>query len=716
MQHKKILTVVIIAIAVLLPFTALAADPDLTKAINLIKSNDDITIDFYMLASLSAGPADAMLTSADVTQIINAVKARSDKGKITVKTKDIDLSKPQKGILRMSVTTTNKDGKTQFVSLGFEGDYKQAYASANNIYKAIVEKPAAEGDTKQQATSTVSAARAAVDAEEGNIFEKILAQVVVSVATAIQQFGRGLLDFKDLDTLIFNKGETVDALITNPVIMSSDWDTAMNTWFTRMQILAFPILLISVIITGFRFINAGTKGPRAREEAIDAVQRLALSGILLLFAPTFINTLLKVNNALVMGISSMIGNGSSLSDTIGLSDNLISSIKTGSPLLTAFVILLFAFLEFRLNIMFFMRMFSITVLYIFTPFVTALWTIEKSVSAAGIWMGEIISNIFMQTAYAFVFMIFLQFTPYMGTGGTLVCAMVLIPISEMIRNSVQNLWIRLSGFDEAGASSKVAGMLGTIAALPTLGKTVAAQFGGMSSAGKALGAAGKGAAGAAAAGAAAGVSAAGGSGASGTGGSGASAAAAAGMMSMAGASGSAGSGGAADSVSGAAGESSAGGPAQEPPGVHSPVMGGSVSNARANMITGLGLVQGAANIAQTLTHGVASVAALPAGQAGQQLASGLGSLAGTAVRAVGTPLAMAGSSIATSLQNKEGVKGVGKAWNEAVGVQGGGWRNNIKAAGRSVQVASKTTFSGLNAAADTINYHSRVDSLDKMRP
>jgi hypothetical protein len=279
-------------------------------------------------------------------------------------------------------------------------------------------------------------------------------------------------------------------------------------------------------------------------------------------------------------------------------------------------------------------------------------------------------------------------------------------MAEMIRNSVQNLWVRLSGFDEAGASTKAAGVLGTVAALPTLGKTVAAQFGGLGSVGKALGGVAGGAKGGG--GSASGAETA--SASSGASGSGAAASAAGAMAgaagAMAGGMGTAGAG----SADTSAGASSAA------PGMHAPAMGGSVSNARANLITGLGIAQGVSNVAQATTHAVTSIAALPAGAGGQKLAEGVGTLAGTAVRAVGTPVAMAGAALATSIQRGEGVKGVGRAWKDMTGVQGGGFANNMKAAGRSAQIMGSSTINGFNGAADAIYKQKQMDALDRMRP
>jgi hypothetical protein len=535
-----------------------------------------------------------------------------------------------------------------------------AYASSDNI----------EEDTNTLRESAYKA----IEDEKGTMFEKILAKMIVSVGVGIRNFGFTILDFKDLDTLIFNKG------VENPeILFGQEWNDTMNFWFKTMQKLILPLILIAVVVTGLRFVKASTN-PRAREDAIKATERLFFSCIILLFVPIFINTMLKINNYLVSSISLLISDladNGSLEDSMGLSGNMIENLKTGSPLLTAVVILMFAGIEFRLNIMFFMRMFSITVLYIFTPFVAALWAIEKTVNAAGIWIGEMISNIFMQFAYAFVFMVFLAFAPYMGTGGTIISVMIIISVAEMLRNSVQNLWIRLSGLDEAGASLKATGVLGGIAALPNLGRTVAAQFGGMGKTKEILGRF--------------------------RGGSGSG-------ISSAGI----GETGIGEALAGASTATTASSPISGQ-GSHTPLMGGSVSNARANAVTGLGAVQTMSNMTQTAVQATATLATLPLGASGQKLASSIGNLAGMGVRAVGAPVATGISAMATSMKRGEGLKGTGRAYKEAIGVQGDGLKSNLKTAWRTADVIGKATFGGLNSAAQAVGQYG-VDPLDTMRP
>lgn len=388
---------------------------------------------------------------------------------------------------------------------------------------------------------------------------------------------------------------------------------------------------------------------------------------------------------------------SSVDQAIGLSPSMLDNIKTGSPVLTVFVILLLVGVELRINIMFFVRMFTITVLYIFTPFVVVLRAMEKGVNAAGVWLGEIISNIFMQFACAFVFMVFLVFVPYMGVGGTIISVLVIVSVAEMIRNSVQNLWTRLSGLDEASTLFKIAGAFGAIAALPMLGKTIAAQFGGLSTARTAaakLLSKGGGSAGVSAA--AAGIAAS----AAGTGISGERmagegiGAATASTMSFA-----AGSTGRAESLSSS---------------VYASRGGGSINDARTNAVTGLGVAQALSNAAQFVVQGGTTVTMLPFGEAGQKFAQAAGYTAGTTVRAVGTPVALAGAAIKTSIKRGEGIKGIGRAYRESLGVRESGKKGAAKTVWCTATTIERTAFGGVQSGVTAVQQYG-VDPLDGMR-
>ena len=93
-------------------------------------------------------------------------------------------------------------------------------------------------------------AREAVEAEDGSVFEKILGKTLAGIGTAIKSFSYKILGFRSLDTLVFNKGTTISGSL-----FSNEWQGTMRTWYNRMRAIIFPLVLLAVITTAFRFLE-----------------------------------------------------------------------------------------------------------------------------------------------------------------------------------------------------------------------------------------------------------------------------------------------------------------------------------------------------------------------------------------------------------------------------------------------------------------------------
>lgn len=115
-----------------------------------------------------------------------------------------------------------------------------------------------------------------------------------------------------------------------------------------------------------------------------------------------------MNNSLVHVLVTAANNGN-LDAQLG--NSMLTSIKTGNAITTALVIAMFIYLFVKLNIKFIVRQFTIIIFTIFTPIACGLWIINKNVTAATIWAGQIMMNIFMQFIYCFLFLIYLAFLP-----------------------------------------------------------------------------------------------------------------------------------------------------------------------------------------------------------------------------------------------------------------------------------------------------------------
>ena len=257
--------------------------------------------------------------------------------------------------------------------------------------------------------------------------------------------------FKDYDELIFNNRQSADAL--SPFTQEL-WDKTMN-WYKVFAIISGCLILIAVFILSYKIMNAGMNTAK-KNEAKDSLMRLCFGGVAIALAPLFIRFLLYVNNSLVYLLVTAANSGS-LESSLG--DSMLTSIRTGNAITTALVIAMFIYLFVKLNIKFIVRQFTIIIFTIFTPIAAALWIVNKNVTAAAIWGGQIIMNIFMQFIYCFLFLIYLAFLPSGGGWAvSLIWAMMILPLADALLNCLQNLTSRIAGVDNEQMTNRVIGM------------------------------------------------------------------------------------------------------------------------------------------------------------------------------------------------------------------------------------------------------------------
>ena len=244
-----------------------------------------------------------------------------------------------------------------------------------------------------------------IKAEDGSLFEKIIAECIGGIAQTVFNFttsDTANVGFKDYDTLIFNKNVSNNSL--SP-FTEELWNKTM-IYYRIFATISGTLILIAVFILSYKIINAGMNTAR-KNEAKESLTRLLLGGIFIFLAPLFIKFLLFLNNSLVnLLVSATTGSIEGL-----LGNSMLTSIKTGNAITTALVIAMFIYLFVKLNIKFIVRQFTIIIFTIFTPIACSLWIINKNVTAASIWAGQIIMNIFMQFIYCFLFLAYLAFLP-----------------------------------------------------------------------------------------------------------------------------------------------------------------------------------------------------------------------------------------------------------------------------------------------------------------
>lgn len=292
-----------------------------------------------------------------------------------------------------------------------------------------------------------------VNNEEGSLFDKTIAKTIGGIAQVVYNIATGELlnvGFKNYDSMIFFSKTDIEPFA------QEEWSLTMK-WYKVFAYLSGSLIIIAVVIISYKMI-ASAISPAKRNEAKESLANLAFGAVAIAVAPTFIKFLLFLNNSLV-NVLVRTAYGGRVNNLID--NEFLSSITTGNCIATALVISMFIYIFVKLNIKFIVRKFTLIVFSIFTPLAIGMWMINKNTSAAIIWFGQIMVNVFMQFIYCFLFLLFSSFLPIMGGWAvTLIWAMMILPVADVLMNCLQSLTSRIAGVNNNEITMKSMGMFG----------------------------------------------------------------------------------------------------------------------------------------------------------------------------------------------------------------------------------------------------------------
>ena len=299
--------------------------------------------------------------------------------------------------------------------------------TTSNVYASFF-----DDDTDEESSSIEQT----IDADDGGLFEKIIAKMIGGIAEGVF-------------SLTTNEDDNDIAPFTD-----EQWTKIMGWYKVMTTIVGVPIL-IAVVVLAYKIIIGGFNIEK-RNEAKDNILRLFFGAAAIALAPLFVKLVLYLNNNLVK-ILVLQANGGSLNDLLG--NSILSNIRTGNAILTAIVIAMFAYLFAKLNIKFMIRHFTLLVFTIFTPVVATLWIMNRRAIGASLWFGEILVNAFMQFVYAFLFLVYLNFLPVSGGWAvSLIWALMILPLAEALLNVFHNLISRIAGVPAEEVAQRGIGM------------------------------------------------------------------------------------------------------------------------------------------------------------------------------------------------------------------------------------------------------------------
>lgn len=304
----------------------------------------------------------------------------------------------------------------------------------------------------------------------GNFISRGFVAVLEGIITAVQNL-EGLVGFQPIDKLIFNKGvpgfgTSAITAVTNNIetapFTADEWQR-LNYIYYLISGMTGILLFIMIGKTGISYIR-NANNPSKLSMLSEQMGRWLFSVIFIVIAPMALKALFTITNGLTEQLYDKIQN--TLPDlSLSGANGIIQKIQTGDILTTATIKALFVYIELKVNIIFIARKIVLIAMFAFTPIAAALWGINDRIHAAMIWCGEVLTNAVMQFFYGFVFFTMIVM---LGKGGfqqwfyTLMWMFALTSIAEMLRNSLQGLFTRLSGVNESAMGGQALNAVGKV--------------------------------------------------------------------------------------------------------------------------------------------------------------------------------------------------------------------------------------------------------------
>ena len=306
--------------------------------------------------------------------------------------------------------------------------------------------------------------------EEGSIFDRMIAGTLNALTDVLDAAtGTGL------DEMVFLQGvEHRDYLPWHNPEQRRD----ILEWFYILTAVIAPFFIFPVIVTAYKMIIK-SGNPQDRAEAQQNILRWFLAVLMIALAPMFMFLILRITVILIDAIVYAYAriSGACLVEGLGYL-TVAETLVTGNILTTAVVRLAFVLFTVYLSILYLLRLLSLSIMLVFTPFVAIMFAIKKDTTAINIWLGEIASVSFMPVSHALVLCTILLFSKEVGWLVTLIFLYSVIPLSEVLRNSMMDILTRSAGWNEAGTAGRIMGAVTGVGMIAGVGRVAGAAFSG----------------------------------------------------------------------------------------------------------------------------------------------------------------------------------------------------------------------------------------------
>jgi len=299
--------------------------------------------------------------------------------------------------------------------------------------------------------------------DEGGVFEQIIASLLEALIKLAQFLGSKTAGLQPVDKLVFLSDlEEAEKKIAPWTGSEKEF---LNLWFLAMTGVVLPFYIISIAVSFIKLMTY-SGNPAGRSEAIQSIWRWFGALLITVAAPVLVESLTWLTSIFLDGIQyafQLVAQESGINRTPGNWGAINFggvAITTGSILGTVLVKLMFAVFWVWINVVYVIRKIVLSGMFCFTPLMALMWSVNKNTTAIAVWLGELASNAFMPVAHALVLCTILGFMDVKNINqqGTwfqvLIAIYTIMPLAEVIRNTLQTLFTRMAGLNEEHTAKK----------------------------------------------------------------------------------------------------------------------------------------------------------------------------------------------------------------------------------------------------------------------
>lgn len=245
------------------------------------------------------------------------------------------------------------------------------------------------------------------------LFDRIVASFFNGIATGIEK----LIGGTNFDALIFNQanpisGQPYQGNTVGGIFSTAEWNNVVNPLRISLSAVIWMFFAVTIAYYGLKVMKDSTN-PLKQIDLRDKLMSYIAAAIMLAFMHMIFFLLANLNNAFVQGLYGLIKDNQLFKSTFSLFDALNTPSNenplTGSAVVDSILNVALRGLLVWFIILYIFRKFLIGILILVAPFAAWAFARSKDSMAFKMWLAELTSKIFIQTAHALVIVLYIGF-------------------------------------------------------------------------------------------------------------------------------------------------------------------------------------------------------------------------------------------------------------------------------------------------------------------